>query len=157
MVRPFHFRLSTAPGKGSRLSCSRRFRFPRVISTRSSPTVKKSGGAIVAQIGILRDLTGPPASAFGEISFGQRLQPPGDAPKQMFPVPGSRFFLKYLLILFAQTGECRPAQVLDLHQYGIVHCWFPLRGRQPQSHERSLPPDKQVENNNEFSCFVLPS
>jgi hypothetical protein len=29
----------------------------------------------------------PPARAFGEISFGQSLQPPGDPPEQMFPVP----------------------------------------------------------------------
>ena len=41
--------------------------------------------------------------------------PAGDAPEQMFPMPGSCFFTKYFLILFAQTGESRPAQALDFH------------------------------------------
>jgi hypothetical protein len=75
----------------------------------------------LAHVGIPGDLVGPPPSAFGEISFGQRLQSPGNAPEQMFPVPGARFFAKYLLILLAQTGECRPAQALDFHQYRSVH------------------------------------
>ena len=121
MVRPFHFRLSTAPGRGSRLSCSRRFRFPRVVSDTFAAHGKEVPRRDLPQIGILRDLAGPPASAFGEISFGERLQPPGNPPEQMFPVPGSRFFAKYLPILFAQTGESRPAQALDFHQYRIVH------------------------------------
>src|SRR5450759_3474532 len=47
MFRPFHFRLSNAPGKGRRLSCSRRFCPPPVIRTVSPPTVKKSRGATI--------------------------------------------------------------------------------------------------------------
>src|ERR1039458_9201379 len=43
-----------------------------------------------SQVGIPCDLVGPRASPFGEISFGQGLQTPGDPPEEMFPVPGSR-------------------------------------------------------------------
>jgi hypothetical protein len=74
-----------------------------------------------AQVGIPRDLLRPVAGAFREISFGQCLQPPGNPPEQMFPVPRSRFFLKHLPILFSQTSQPRPAQVLDFHQYRAVH------------------------------------
>jgi len=74
-----------------------------------------------SQIGVPGDLVCPPARPFGQIAFGQCLQTPGVAPEQMFPMTGSRFFLKYLLVLFAQSRQCRPAQVLDFHQYRIVH------------------------------------
>src|ERR1039458_8495253 len=74
-----------------------------------------------SQVSISRDLVRPPASPFGEISFGQGLQTPGDPPEEMFPMPGSRFFLKYLPILLAQSRQTRSAQVLNFHQYRRVH------------------------------------
>jgi hypothetical protein len=74
-----------------------------------------------SQVGIPRDPERPLARPFGEISFGQCLQTPGDAPEQMFPVPDPRFFLKHLPILHAQSRQRRPAQALDFYQYGIVH------------------------------------
>jgi len=40
-------------------------------------------------------LAGPLASPFGKVSFGQGLQPPGDAPEQMLAVPASRLLRKH--------------------------------------------------------------
>src|ERR1035441_7252747 len=91
-----------------------------------------------SQAGILRDLVRPPASPFGEISFGQGLQTPGNPPEQMFPVSRSRFFLEHLPELLAQTRQAGPAQVLNLHQNRSVHSCLPLLVGQPQSPERSL-------------------
>ena len=133
------------PASGKRLSCCRRFRSPRRRLDALAVHAKEVSRRDHSQVGILRDLVRPPASAFGEISFGQGLQPPGNPPEQMFPVPGSRFFLKHLLILLAQIRQCGPAQASQ--SPSIPQCpqfCFPLRGRQPQSHERSLPPHKQV-------------
>jgi hypothetical protein len=77
-----------------------------------------------SQVSVLRDLVRPLARPFGEISFGQCLQTPGNPPKQMFPVPRSRFFLKHLPKSIAQSRQAGPAQALDLHQYCIVHKLF---------------------------------
>src|ERR1022692_724379 len=77
-----------------------------------------------SQVGIPRDLVRPPASPFGEISFGQGLQVPGDPPEEMFPVPRSHFFLKYLPILLAQSCQALPAQVLNCYQYRSVQLVF---------------------------------
>jgi hypothetical protein len=66
-----------------------------------------------SQIGIPRDLVGSPACPFAEISFGHCLQPPGDPSKEMFPMPASRFFLKYLPILLAQPAK------LSLRRFSI--------------------------------------
>jgi len=46
--------------------------------------------APVRKIGIPRDLQRPPARPFGEISFGQGLQTPGNPPEEMLPVPSLR-------------------------------------------------------------------
>ena len=100
-----------------------------------------------SQVGILRDLVRPPACPFGEISFGQGLQPPGDPPEQMFPVPASRFFLKHLPILLAQSRQCWPcAGSQSPSKPQCPQFVFPLRGRQPQSHERSLPRGRQAKS-----------
>jgi hypothetical protein len=104
------------------------------VSPRRSDTLafhgKEVRGRDDSQVGILRDLASPSLRAFGEISFGQSLQSPGNPPEQMLPVPRARFFPKHLSVLRAQRRQRRPAQVLDFHQYGIVHSsWFPLRGR----------------------------
>jgi hypothetical protein len=64
---------------------------------------------------------------------------------KMFPVPGSRFFLKHLSKLLSQACQARPTQLLNFHQYRFVHRCLPLCDRQPQSHERSLPLHKQVQ------------
>jgi hypothetical protein len=105
----------------------------------------------LAQIGVLRDLACSPPSAFREISLGERLQPPGNPPEQMFPVPGSRFFPKYLLILFAQTGECRPAQALDFHQYRIIHSFRFLSVAVNHSHMNApRGPTSKSENDDEW-------
>jgi hypothetical protein len=104
---------------------------------------KEVAGSDLAHIGIARDLVCPPARPFREISFGQGLQTPGNPPEQMFPVPDARFFAKHLPILLAQTRQSRGAGSQSL---SIPHCsqfWFPLGGRQPQTHERSLPPHRQ--------------
>jgi hypothetical protein len=82
---------------------------------------KEPGWCDYAQIGIAGDFAGSPACPLGKISFGQCLQPPRDPAEQMFPVTGSRFFLKHFAILLAQSCQSRPAQVLDFHQYRIVH------------------------------------
>jgi hypothetical protein len=39
----------------------------------------------------------------------------------MSPVPGVRLFLKYFAMLRAQTRQTCPAQVLNFHEYRIVH------------------------------------
>src|ERR1017187_7566908 len=82
----------------------------------------------LSQVGILRDLIRPPTSPFGEIAFGQSLQPPGNPPKQMSPMPGSRFFLKHLPKFLSEGRQACPAQLLNFHQYRVVHSYlFPLR------------------------------
>jgi hypothetical protein len=91
-----------------------------------------------SQVGILCDLLRPPARPFGEISFGQRLQTPRNASEEMFPMPASRFFLKHLPILLAQTSQARPAQVLNFHQYGSVHGSFLLSASVNHSHMNAL-------------------
>src|SRR5208337_3435801 len=79
-----------------------------------------------SQVSISRDLLRPFESSLGEISFGQSLQTPRDAPEQMFSVPGSRGLVKQLAELRAQIGQRGPAQVLNFHQDGSVHSCFPL-------------------------------
>ena len=83
-------------------------RFPAILPSARHPDRFAAHGKEVArrnhsQVSISRDLLRPRASPFGEISFGQGLQTPGDPPEEMFPVPGSRFFLKSLL---SKTGSC---------------------------------------------------
>jgi hypothetical protein len=63
-------------------------------------------------------LAGPLASPFGKVSFGQGLQPPGDAPEQMLAVAAARLFLKHLPMLLAQGREAQPAQFFDFYQHG---------------------------------------
>src|ERR1039458_962364 len=74
-----------------------------------------------SQVSIPCDLVRPLASPFGEISFGQGLQTPDDPPEKMLPVPGARFFLKYLPVLDRKSRQARSAQVLNFHQYRSVH------------------------------------
>src|SRR5436190_21575909 len=94
---------------------------PRRLDTFSanSKEVARSDHSYIA---ILRDLLRPQARPLGEISFGQCLQTPGDPPEQMLPVGASRFFLKHLLIFFAQFRNAGPAQALNLLQHCRVHC-----------------------------------
>src|ERR1017187_2044697 len=73
-----------------------------------------------SQVGVACDLVGPRASPLREISLGQGLQTPGDPPEEMFPVPGSRGFLKHLPVLPAQSRQAGSAQVLNFHQYRLV-------------------------------------
>jgi len=86
---------------------------------------KELGWRDHTQVGIPRDLLRPTASPFREISFGQGLQTPGNAPEQMFPVPRPGFLLKHFPIFVSQSRHARPAQALDFHQNCIVHrCCF---------------------------------
>jgi hypothetical protein len=141
MVRPFHLRLSKAPGKGKRLSVPGDLLAS--FGHRSPPTVKKSGGATVRK-SAWRNPVRSLARSWGEIAFGQCLQPPGDPPEGMFPVAGSRFFLKYLPKLLAADPSGSPDAASQFPSISQNASSFPLRGRQPQSHERSLPPHTQV-------------
>jgi hypothetical protein len=68
-----------------------------------------------SQVGVLGDLERTRTRPLGEISFGQSLQSPGDPPEQLFPVPGSRYFPKYLSILLQQSRRACPAQAFDFH------------------------------------------
>ena len=85
---------------------------------------KEIRGRDQAQVGIARNLASPVAGALGKIAFGKRLQPPGDSSEKMLPVPGSRLFLKHFPILPAQTCQGGPAQVLNFHQYRVVHSFL---------------------------------
>src|ERR1022692_2236801 len=101
-------------------------RFPAILPSARHPDRFAAHDKEVArrnhsQVSIPCDLVRPRASPFREISFGQGLQTPGDPPEEMFPMPGSRFFLKYLPILLAQSRQARSAQVLNFHQYRRVH------------------------------------
>jgi hypothetical protein len=83
-------------------------RFPAILPSARHPDRFAAHGKEVArrnhsQVRISCDLLRSRANPFGEISFGQGLQTPGDPPEEMFPVPGSRFFLKSLL---SKTGSC---------------------------------------------------
>jgi hypothetical protein len=138
MVRPFHF-----PAEQSARQRQAAILFPAIpIPSRRPDKLAVHGKEVsrcdCAQVGILRDLVRPPARPSGEISFGQGLQTPGDAPEQMLPVPDSRFFLKYLPILRAQGRQSRPAQALDFHQYRSVHCFGFLSVAVNHSHMNAL-------------------
>jgi hypothetical protein len=50
---------------------------------------EKVSGRDLPQVGILRDLVRSRMCPFREIAFGQCLQPPGNSPKKMLPMPGS--------------------------------------------------------------------
>ena len=79
----------------------------------------------LSQVGVLRDLVRPPTSPLREIAFGQRLQPPGNPPEQMLPMAGSRLLLKHFAKLLSQACQTRPAQLLNFHQYRVIHrCVF---------------------------------
>jgi hypothetical protein len=78
----------------------------------------------LSQVGILRDLIRPPTSPFREIAFRQSLQPPGNPPKQVSSMPGSRFFLKHLPKFLSEGRQACPAQLLNFHQYRVIHRSF---------------------------------
>ncbi len=82
---------------------------------------KEVSRSVDAQVSILGDLLRSFARPLGEISFGQRLQPPSNPPKQLLSVFAACLFLKSLLIFPAQLRHRCPAQALDLPQYGRVH------------------------------------
>jgi hypothetical protein len=92
----------------------------------------------LSQVGILRDLIRAPTSPFREIAFRQSLQPPGDPPKQMSPMPGSRFFPKHLSKFLSEGRQACPAQLLNFHQYRVVHSFSFLSVTVNHSHMDAL-------------------
>src|ERR1035437_6410606 len=87
--------------------------------------VKKVSRRDLPQVGILRDLVRARTCPLREITFRQCLQPPGNPPEQMFPMSRSRLLLKHLAKLLPQGCQTRPAQLLNFHQYHVIHrCVF---------------------------------
>ena len=83
-----------------------------------------------AQVGVAGDLARTFPGRFGEITFGQSLQPPGDAAEEVLAMAAWRVFAKYLAMFFAQGAKACAAQLLDLNQYGgFQRLRFPLCGR----------------------------
>jgi hypothetical protein len=131
-----------APGSGRRRSF---LPVPSRRLHRLAADTEKVSRRDLPQVGILRDLVRPRTRPRRQIAFRQCLQPPSDSPKQVFPVTGTGFLLKYLSKFLSEAREARPPQALDFHQHRVIHrSSFPLCNRQPQSHEHSSSPDKQV-------------
>jgi hypothetical protein len=63
----------------------------------------------LSQIGIIGDLFRPLASPRREISFGSRLQAPGDPAEEMLAMARARLFPKHFAIFLPQTRYVRAA------------------------------------------------
>ena len=96
-----------------------------------------------SQVRIIGDVLCPLASPHREISFGSRLQAPGDPPEEMLPMARARLFPKHLAIPLPQSCYVRAAQSLQFQQHASMHSPAPLRGCSPHSHERSFCFDMQ--------------
>ena len=68
-----------------------------------------------SQVRIIGDVLCPLASPHREISFGSRLQAPGDPPDEMFPMSATRLFPEHLAIFLTQTCYVRAAQSRHVH------------------------------------------
>src|ERR1035437_6548129 len=94
---------------------------PSLRLNRLATDAKKVSRRDLPQVGILHDLVRPRTCPLREIPFRQRLQPPGNPPEQMLPMPGPSFLLKHFAKLLPQACQTRPAQTLNFHQYRVIH------------------------------------
>ena len=82
-----------------------------------------------AEVGVVRDLEGAAARAFGQAAFGEGLDTPGDPPVEELLVVGAGLLAEDLGVLLAELGHGQPAEFRDLIFNRASHCCLPSWGR----------------------------
>jgi len=67
-----------------------------------------------AQVGVVRNLQRAAAGTLGQAALGQRLDAPGDPPKQEPLVVRAGFFAEHLRVLLAELADRHPTRRLNL-------------------------------------------
>jgi hypothetical protein len=86
-------------------------------------------GRPAAQIGIVGDLQGAAARAFGQAAFGQRLDAPSDPPEKELLVARPRLLAEHLQVLLLELADGHPGQIVNLFLNRCFHDFLLSQGR----------------------------
>src|SRR3954463_7160043 len=81
----------------------------------------KVAGRPDSQIGISCQKQGPIPGAFGEVTFGKRLHPPGDPSKQELPVHRPAAISEQVFVLFSELSDREITKLGNLFSKLSIH------------------------------------
>src|ERR1017187_750092 len=128
----FVLALEVGPGRWQpRIEITRHLSGDAQFGIKRGVLPKSGPGCPYAQVGIVRDLQRAAAGALGEAAFGQRLNSPGDPPKQELLVVRAGLLAEHLQVLLLELTCRHPAQRLNffLHLHRGLHAFLLSQGR----------------------------